>query len=135
MNDQMKNIVEALTHPSSHIGLNVKQTCENITHRWVNTKEQSDMMLWHLRLRNTPFLKLSSMGLNIQANPNPNNQTTCVTCPMAKLTKLAFPLSESQTTYPFELIHIDTWGPYKVQTRGKHIFILTMVDHYTRTTW
>ena len=55
MNDEMKNIVETLTHSTFHAGLNAEQTSENITHGWVEIKKQSDMILWHLRLEHAPF--------------------------------------------------------------------------------
>nr|GEU88969.1 cysteine-rich RLK (receptor-like protein kinase) 8 [Tanacetum cinerariifolium] len=35
------------------------------------------------------------------------------TCPMAKLTKLHFSLSDSHSSAAFHWIHMDTWGPYK----------------------
>lgn len=136
MNDDVKTIVETLTqHPAHYTSLSAKQTHTHVSHGWVNASKQNDMMLWHLRLGHTPFHKLSNMGLNIKSNPNPSIQPTCLTCPMGKLTKPPFPHSQSHTTYPFELIHIDTWGPYRVKSRGKHRFFLTVVDDYTRTTW
>lgn len=54
---------------------------------------------------------------------------------MAKFHNLPFNLSKSQATNAFELIHIDTWGPYKIPTQGNHKFFLTIVDDYTRHTW
>ncbi|GJR10665.1 cysteine-rich receptor-like protein kinase 8 [Tanacetum coccineum] len=44
---------------------------------------------------------------------NASNTTTCLTCPMAKLTKLPYSLSDSQSSAAFHFIHMDTWGPYK----------------------
>ncbi|GJY26193.1 cysteine-rich receptor-like protein kinase 8 [Tanacetum coccineum] len=35
----------------------------------------------------------------------------------------------------FELIHMDTWGPYKVPTNGKFKYFLTIVDDFSRATW
>lgn len=54
---------------------------------------------------------------------------------MAKFTKLAFQLSESHAATAFELLHIDTWGPYKVCSRGKYRYFLTLVDDFSRFTW
>lgn len=31
--------------------------------------------------------------------------------------------------------HVDTWGPYKVCTRGKYRYFLTLVDDFSRVTW
>ena len=63
------------------------------------------------------------------------NTTTCLTCPMAKLTKLPFTYSDSSSDSAFDLVHMDTWGPYKVPTNGKFRYFLTLVDDYSRATW
>ena len=54
---------------------------------------------------------------------------------MDKLTKLPFAYSESSSDSAFDLIHMDTWGPYKVVTNGKFKYFLTLVDDYSRATW
>lgn len=56
-------------------------------------------------------------------------------CPLAKFTKLSYTESELRAKSPFELVHIDIWGPYKMETKGKYRFLLTMVDDNTRVTW
>lgn len=58
-----------------------------------------------------------------------------MTCPLAKLTKLSFLLSDSHAASRFDLVHVDTWGPYKVSTRGKYRYLLTLVDDFSRVTW
>lgn len=59
----------------------------------------------------------------------------CLTCPLEKFTKLPYCLSESHSLSAFDLVHIDIWGPYKVCTKGKFKFFLTIVDDKTRHTW
>lgn len=54
---------------------------------------------------------------------------------MSKFAKLSFDLNDSHASEKFELIHIDTWGPYEVATRGKYKHFLTIVDDYSRVTW
>lgn len=51
------------------------------------------------------------------------------------MTRLAFPFSSSHAANAFKLVHTDIWGPYKVPTRGKFRFFLTLVDDYSRMTW
>lgn len=58
-----------------------------------------------------------------------------ITCPMAKFCKLPFSLSASQPTQPFQLIHIDIWGPYKVCTHGSFKFFMTIFDENSRHIW
>ncbi|GJV14935.1 retrovirus-related pol polyprotein from transposon TNT 1-94 [Tanacetum coccineum] len=59
----------------------------------------------------------------------------CLSCPMAKFTKLPYSLSDSHSNNIFELIHIDIWGPYKVPTNGRFRYFLTIVDDCSRGTW
>lgn len=41
------------------------------------------------------------------------NTPLCITCSLSKFTKLPFKPSDSHASSPFDLIHIDIWGPYK----------------------
>ena len=59
----------------------------------------------------------------------------CVVCPMAKQSRLPFNKSTHFSTYPFQLIHCDIWGPFSVPSLNGDRFFLTIVDDYTRCTW
>jgi len=59
----------------------------------------------------------------------------CDICPRAKQHRLPFKSSSITSTQPFDLIHVDTWGPYHVKTANGHRYFLTLVDDYTRSTW
>ncbi|KAK9714860.1 hypothetical protein RND81_06G125700 [Saponaria officinalis] len=54
---------------------------------------------------------------------------------VAKLTKLPFPTNQTTVNDPFDLIHIDIWGPYKVAYKGKFRYFLTIVYDQSRGTW
>lgn len=41
----------------------------------------------------------------------------------------------SLKSQPFELVHIDILGPYKVCTKQKYMYFLTLVDDNSRMTW
>lgn len=56
-------------------------------------------------------------------------------CPCAKQTRLPFPSSSIKSTSPFDLIHMDIWGPYKVATLDGNKYFLAVVDDYSRMTW
>ena len=60
---------------------------------------------------------------------------TCTICPMARQTRMPFPESVTATSSIFELLHVDLWGPYNVQTHDGYHYFLTMVDDYSRVTW
>lgn len=53
-------------------------------------------------------------------------------CHMAKQHMLPFPTSNIKTTHTFDLIHMDIWGPYKMQTYNGAQYILTLVDDFNR---
>ena len=94
---------------------------------------QPDFALWHCRLGHAPLAKLKTIPfLKSQVAPT---DKICVTCPMSKFVKLPFELSKSHAAKKFALVHIDTWGPYKVATRGNYKYFLTLVDDHTRVTW
>lgn len=49
--------------------------------------------------------------------------------------KCFFSSSSITTTKPFELIHIDVWGPYRHVTHDNYSFFLTLVVDFTRAIW
>ncbi|GJV94594.1 zf-CCHC domain-containing protein [Tanacetum coccineum] len=60
---------------------------------------------------------------------------TCDSCLLAKFHRLPFPKSSNSSHNPFELIHVDLWGPYKIPAlNGAHYFY-TIVDDKSMATW
>lgn len=87
---------------------------------------ESNYTLWYNRLGHAPMSKLKFIPyLNSLQQPT---DKVCVTCPMSKFTKLPFDLSKSHVAESFALIHVDTWGPYKMATRGKYKFFLIILE-------
>lgn len=54
---------------------------------------------------------------------------------MARQSKLLFLIISISIKKVFELIHIDTWGPYSNQTYDGYKYFLIIVDDYSRETW
>lgn len=54
---------------------------------------------------------------------------------MATQQRLPLPKSSIHSTSPFQLIHLDLWGPYHTQTYNGFKYFLTIVDDFTRATW
>jgi hypothetical protein len=80
-----------------------------------------------------PRLRLASLLLPSKTISSNNN---CSVCPMAKETRLSFPLSLISTKTSFDLLHCDIWGPHKIPTHsGARFFLTTIVDDFTRCTW
>ncbi|KMS95616.1 hypothetical protein BVRB_006640 [Beta vulgaris subsp. vulgaris] len=69
------------------------------------------MELWHHRLGHAPLSKLKHIPQILPFLSQPAK--VCVTCPLAKFQKLPFSLSNSRAKAPFDLVHIDIWGPYR----------------------
>ncbi|GJZ78479.1 retrovirus-related pol polyprotein from transposon TNT 1-94 [Tanacetum coccineum] len=93
-----------------------------------------EMVDSHMSSGHLPVSKMK----HIQCNDVPTMNeigSTCLTCPVAKLNRLPFSLSDSHSSTAFHLIHMDTWGPYKVPTNGKFRYFLTIVDDSSRATW
>jgi len=90
--------------------------------------------LWHMRLGHpSPSrLRLASPLLPSKTISFDNN---CSVCPMAKQTRLPFPLSLISTKAAFDLLHCDIWGPHKIPTHSGARFFLTIMDDFTRCTW
>ena len=91
----------------------------------------SEYSLWHRTLGHAPLKKLKQIGCITHEKV----QEECLVFPMEKLTKQPFPTSQSHAAHVFELLHMDIWGAYRVESRGGHRFFLTIVDDNTRTTW
>ena len=45
------------------------------------------------------------------------------------------PRVNNQTSFPFELVHSDVWGPCSVVSPIGFRYFVTFVDDYSRTTW
>lgn len=74
-----------------------------------------DITLWHHRLGHLPFEKLKLLSTT---NKGCNNDVfnTCNVCYQAIQHILSFSLSENVSHSIFDLVHVDLWRPYKVQT-------------------
>ncbi|KAM2583718.1 hypothetical protein TB2_044793 [Malus domestica] len=90
--------------------------------------------VWHQRLGHLstgPARVLSSSIPDISFNFDSH----CDVCPVAKQTRLPFPLSSTSSLQPFELIHCDIWGPHRLPSSSGARYFLTIVDDYSRFTW
>ncbi|XP_070004346.1 uncharacterized protein [Nicotiana sylvestris] len=73
-----------------------------------NIKEK----LWHYRLGHMPLSNMKKFS-DVSVLSCFTHSTPCLICPMARQFKLPFPSSSISTKKIFELIHVDTWGPYE----------------------
>ena len=59
----------------------------------------------------------------------------CVSCQLGKQPVLPFNSSESISTYIFDLIHSDVWGPSPIFNIGGSRYFVVFVDDYSRYSW
>lgn len=59
----------------------------------------------------------------------------CDTCHISKFHRLPFHSTHHLSTHPFDLIHVDIWGPYKHTAIDGSSYFLTLVENHSRCTW
>lgn len=72
--------------------------------------------------------------LNLPNKINDVFDNACDVCSKARQHKLPFTHNTIHTTSPFQLIHVDTWGPYHTKTYQNQSYFITIVDDFTRST-
>lgn len=90
--------------------------------------------LWHHRLGHVPFVQMNHIS-SISNDLSAKMSFISPICPLARQPRLPFSDSSSHSTSLFQLIHVDTWGPYHIQTYSGVKYFLTIVDDYRRATW
>ncbi|WVZ76394.1 hypothetical protein U9M48_024371 [Paspalum notatum var. saurae] len=100
----------------------------------------ADIWKWHRRLGHLSFdllVRLSSMGL-IRGLPKLRAQKdlVCQPCRHGKMVAAShIPVSQVMTSYPGELLHMDTVGPARVASVGGKWYVLVIVDNFSRFSW
>lgn len=98
------------------------------------SKSISDVILWHMRLRHISLSNMKNISsfhhFSVSKFLDP-----CDVCFKARQSKLPFQCSTISITSMFELIHIDTWWPYKLPTHERYKYFLSIADDYSKTTW
>ncbi|XP_019238037.1 PREDICTED: uncharacterized protein LOC109218155 [Nicotiana attenuata] len=90
-------------------------------------------LIWHRRLGHAPLDAIKRH--DVLRHLEEGEHHPCTVCPLAKQTRLPFPLSNTMSKSAFELIHCDIWGPYRVPTYDGKRYFVTIVDDFTRYTW
>ncbi|WVZ88966.1 hypothetical protein U9M48_035433 [Paspalum notatum var. saurae] len=95
---------------------------------------------WHRRLGHLSFdllVRLSSMGL-IRGLPKlrVEKDLVCHPCRHGKMVAAShIPVSQVMTSYPGELLHMDTVGPARVASVSGKWYVLVIVDDFSRFSW
>lgn len=101
--------------------------CNSVTH--------DPTYLWLMRLRHASELSLKTISKQFPYIQFKNNVTPCDACHYAKQRKLPFPNSSTKSFAPFDLLHVDIWGPFSTVSFVGYRYFLTLVDDFSRYTW
>lgn len=88
--------------------------------------------LWHRRLRHHSTPLFVSLIKQFSLPVDKVVSFDCNSCRMAKSHKLKFPISETHTTAPFQLVHMDVWGPSPVASNKGFKYYLLVLDDFSR---
>lgn len=95
-----------------------------------------DGHLWHQRLGHPSLAKLLHVpGIKAFAKTSASAVENCPICPLAKQKRLPFVSNNRLSPKPFDLVHMDVWGPFSTESTEGYRYFLTLVDDCTRVTW
>ncbi|WVZ76735.1 hypothetical protein U9M48_024680 [Paspalum notatum var. saurae] len=100
----------------------------------------ADIWKWHRRLGHSSFdllVRLSSMGL-IRGLPKlrAEKDLVCHPCCHGKMVAAShIPVPQVMTSYPGELLHMDTVGSARVASVSGKWYVLVVVDDFSRFSW
>ena len=94
-----------------------------------------DGKIWHQRLGHPSSNKLKVLSCTLSLSKSHVLESHCDICPLAKQKRLSFESNNNQSVRPFDLIHMDVWGPFSVESVEGYRYFLTIVDDCTRVTW
>jgi hypothetical protein len=99
-------------------------------------KLDNDFHTWHYRLGHPSLSRMSFLSsVVLHVTHSDHDVSLSTVCPLAKQKRLPFPNKNHVVSSPFDLLHVDIWGPYHTATVEGYQYFLTLVDDCTRTTW
>ncbi|KAJ9553297.1 hypothetical protein OSB04_017342 [Centaurea solstitialis] len=100
----------------------------------VNQISAVPLDVWHQRFghpSNKKLLLIKSL-LNVKTSSQENS---CIFCPLSKQKRLPFVSLNNVCDKSFDLVHLDTWGPFHLPDKNGYKYFLTLVDDHNRYTW
>ncbi|XP_010484894.1 PREDICTED: uncharacterized protein LOC104763183 [Camelina sativa] len=89
----------------------------------------------HCRLGHPSSTSMEMLQFSDLSSSSGFDSQSCDVCIRARQTHDSFPLSNNKTSFPFELIHCDLWGPYRTTALCGSRYFLTILDDYSRVVW
>ena len=98
-------------------------------------KSNKDVLwLHHFRLGHPSFVVLQSMYPSLFKGLD-SREFQCDICQFAKHKRASFPLNNTRSVLPFNLIHSDIWGPSPIPNISGARWFVLFVDDCTRVVW
>ena len=97
-----------------------------------------DSITWHKRLGHPSMSKVATLSkvLNLSNSKiNKDHSDACHVCHLSKQKHIPFKPRHNMSKNAFDLLHIDTWGPFSESTVDGSKYFLTIVDDFSRATW
>ncbi|CAM8944616.1 unnamed protein product [Rhodiola kirilowii] len=99
-----------------------------------------DSILWHKRFGHASMKLLHKLHQKDLVVGLPKVESAfeqiCSACATGKQARTSFPSKQAiSTCAPLDMVHMDLCGPVNVVSRGENMYILVIVDDYSRYTW
>ncbi|PKU75882.1 Retrovirus-related Pol polyprotein from transposon TNT 1-94 [Dendrobium catenatum] len=91
--------------------------------------------LWHRRLGHPSASTLSSLAKHFSDICISSASSMCNSCQMAKSHRKPFPVSQSTSVSPFDLVHSDVWGPSPSTSCQGYRYYVSFIDNFSKFTW
>ncbi|KAI3503879.1 hypothetical protein L1887_32343 [Cichorium endivia] len=106
----------------------------------ISKASEADSMLWHRRLGHIHFRKINYIIKNDLVRGVPMQrfhiEDKCLPCLKGKQHKKSHkPKSVNSIDAPYELLHMDLFGPVNVRSIGGKYYCLVVTDDYSRYSW
>lgn len=95
----------------------------------------SSATLWHCKLGHPNATLLQYLAHHLNLPIHKPFHFNCTSCSVNKSHKLPFQLSDSCAKKPFELMHMDVWGPAPVASFRGFKYYLVILDDFSRYLW
>lgn len=123
------------TSPSPYASLSSSLSTSSTLHDTFCGSLLAGEQLWHHRLGHPSSSVLKKLSSVLLAFKPAVEDSHCSIFRFAKQKRLAFILHNNLASQPFDLIHMDTWGSFSVDSVESFRYFLTLVDDCTWFTW
>ncbi|XP_058760263.1 uncharacterized protein LOC131633580 [Vicia villosa] len=101
-------------------------------HHAYHSFAQNPCNLWNLRLGHISDIGSQNISRVFPFVPSQcNNHIPCNSCHFGKQKRLPFPNSITNISAPFDILHVDVWGPFSIISILGHKYFLTLSNRFS----